>query len=239
METFIALMALLLVELNRMPVRCPECGSGNVVGFKNSYECFSCGYVWRKFTLSKSIIVREFSIPLWAMLLLISIIVIAVAVPASWFFLAQGKITIKAVSSSEVKVEVISPEGGSLGDITLNPGEDFSGDIIFKVTISGRPYRLEGIYIGYNPYPPKLFRIRQCMFGSSLETMDKDCTPRYMESYVTEDSWIYYRFEDPTRFPTLEVGEYYFKITLYLEPSWLDNDKTFDYKIYVNFEKIQ
>jgi DNA-directed RNA polymerase subunit RPC12/RpoP len=222
-----------------MSVRCPKCGSDNVVGFKNSYKCFSCGYVWRKFTSNKSIIVREFSIPLWAMLLLISIIVIAVAVPASWFFLAQGKITIKAVSSSEVKVEVISPEGGSLGDITLNPGEDFSRDIIFKVTISGRPYRLEGIYIGYNPYPPKLFSIRQCMFGSSLETMDKNCTPHYMAAYGVEDSWNYYRIQDPTNFPTLEVGEYYFKITLYLEPSWPDNDKTFDYKIYVNFEKIQ
>ena len=47
METFIALMALLPVELNRMPVRCPKCGSGNVVGYMGEWECMDCGYRFR------------------------------------------------------------------------------------------------------------------------------------------------------------------------------------------------
>jgi quinol-cytochrome oxidoreductase complex cytochrome b subunit len=40
-------MTLLLVEWNPMSVRCPKCGSGNVVGYMGEWECMDCGHRFR------------------------------------------------------------------------------------------------------------------------------------------------------------------------------------------------
>jgi len=40
--------------------KCPRCGSGNIVGYKNEYECMDCGY---KFATSQTRAKEQFYIP--------------------------------------------------------------------------------------------------------------------------------------------------------------------------------
>ena len=222
--------------------RCPNCGSSNVVSFKNSYECLDCGYVWKKSSLSRSLTIRKFSIPLWAILLLISVIVVAVAVPATWRLLAQGSVTIKATPAGSVTVETISPQGGDFGSIVLEPGEERTIDIVFKVEVVGRAYGLEGIYIGCNPYDPfECLSFSTCSYGngSSLDSMPYRCDNyiSYQGPFI-EDGWTYRKLV--LNFPELKPGTtYYFRLAFHIEPSYPDQDVSFNFKIYINLEEAK
>jgi hypothetical protein len=224
-----------------MSVRCPKCGSSNVVGFKNSYECFDCGYLWKKSTLSRSVTIKKFSIPLWAMLLLISIIVIAAAVPASWRLLAQGGITIKAAPTGSIVIETISPQAGDFGSITLEPGEERAITIDFRVDVVGRAYELEGIYVGYNPYPPyKYLSFQVCTYGTSLDTIHLNrCDNHIIQEgrAYSEEGWTYDKLV--LSFPKLRPGVYYFRLLFHIEPSYPEQDISFNFKIYINFREAR
>jgi hypothetical protein len=80
------------------------------VGFKNSFKCYDCSYYCRKSILGRNVALRWFSVPLWFMLLMLSIVVIAIAVPTSWRLLAQGSITIRAATAGSATVETIDPQ---------------------------------------------------------------------------------------------------------------------------------
>ena len=222
-----------------MVERCPRCSSGNIVGFKNSYECFNCGYAWKRSSLGRSVTIKEFFIPSWVMLLIALILVVAVAVPVSWRLLAQGTIMIKAAPKGSITVETIDPPGGDFGNIVLNPGEGKTIDVIFRINVTGRAYAIEGIYLGYNPYPPyKYFSPQECYYGNSLTNMTRNCG-----NYIgggggyREGDWVYQRYY--FNFPGLEPGTYYLKLTFSMEPSYPDQDVSFSFKMYINFTEIR
>jgi len=220
---------------------CPNCGSSNIVGYKGSYECFDCGYKWKKSHVKKLSLRREI-IPLWKVLLIISLIIaIAVAVPATWHLIAQGRITIKAAPKGAVTVEPIEPSSADLGNITLNPGETFYLPLIFKVKIEDVPFHFSKLYVGYNPCPPKLFHIKSCRWGTSLDSMSQTCFEEYsIGASLTEDNWRYYEYK-PEYHATnviLDPGEYYFNITLALDTGYPEQNITFDFKVYIELERI-
>ena len=213
---------------------CPKCGSSNVVGYKRVYECFDCGYKWSK-TISRR------AIPLWVILASL-VIAVAIAVPATWYLIAQGRITIKAAPEGAVTVETIQPTAADLGNITLNPGETAYFPLVFKVRVEERPFYLKALEIGYNPCcPPKLFSIASCRWGASIDSMNQSCFESYSAvASLQEDNWSYYEYK-PSYHATdvvLDPGEYYFNITLGLDAGYPDQDITFDFRIYADFEKV-
>lgn len=223
-----------------MSKKCPMCSSGNIVGFKDSYECFDCNHAWKKSSLSRNITIRGFSIPLWAILLIASIVVVAVAIPASWFLLAKGTITIRAAPSGLVTVETINPLGGDFGSIILNPGEGRAVDLVFRVNVAGRAYGIEGVYVCYNPYPPyKELTPQLCSYGDSLDSMTNRCDRliSWEGGAYSENGWVCRKFNFD--FPGLTPGTYYFKLTFSIAPGYPDQDTSFDFRIYINFTEAK
>ena len=208
------------------------------MGFKNSFKCYDCSYYCRKSILGRNVALRWFSVPLWFMLLMLSIVVIAIAVPTSWRLLAQGSITIRAATAGSATVETIDPPGGDFAGMVLESGQGLARDIVFKVDVSGVAYVIEGIYVGYNPYPPyKRLRFLDCRYGNSPTNMSGNCF-RYVGmsgSSYSENGWVYDKWNFD--FPTLTPGRYYLKLALYLEPSYPEQDTSFNFKIYINFRE--
>jgi hypothetical protein len=89
--------------------------------------------------LCKNIVIGRLSIPLWVILLIMSIVVIAVAVPASWILLAKGTITVKAAPAGVI-VQVVSPSGGDFGSVTIGAGQSTELELVFNVyVVDDRP----------------------------------------------------------------------------------------------------
>ena len=57
---------------------------------------------------------------------------------------------------------------------------------------------------------------------------------------LTEDNWSYYEYK-PGYHATnviLDPGEYYFNITLALDTGYPEQNITFDFKVYIDLERI-
>jgi hypothetical protein len=201
----------------------------------------------RMVILCKNIAIGRLSIPLWVILLIMSIVVIAVAVPASWILLAKGTITVKAAPAGVI-VQVVSPSGGDFGSITIGAGQSAELGLAFNVyVVDDRPYEIEGIYIGYKPQPPRIFDITthncRIRYDGHVEYCEDHEYGAYNATlYTEENGWTYYKYSLVVAAApiTLSPGNYthFFKMSLRLEPIYSSQDLSFDFKIYINFRKV-
>jgi len=190
--------------------------------------------------------IRGFPVPIWIILLIASIMVVAVAIPASWTLLARGTITIKAAPAGVI-VQVVSPSGGDFGSITIDAGQSAEIQLAFNVyVVDDRPYEVEGIYIGYKLQPPRIFDIATHYCRIRYDGFVEYCEQREYGAYDAslyseEDGWTYYKYSPVAAAPiTLSPGNYthFFKMSLRLEPIYSSQDISFDFKVYINFRKI-
>jgi len=200
----------------------------------------------RMVILCKNIVIGRLSIPLWVILLIMSIVVIAVAVPASWILLAKGTITVKAAPAGVI-VQVVSPSGGDFGSVTIGAGQSTELELAFNVyVVDDRPYEIEGIYVGYKPQPPRIFDITthncRIRYDGRVEYCEYHEYGAYNATlYTEENGWTYYKYSLVAAAPiTLSPGNYthFFKMFLRLEPIYSSQDLSFDFKIYINFRKV-
>jgi len=104
--------------VNEEPL-CPRYGSSNIVGYKQFYECFDCGYRW---SLKRSSFQEKLS-------LILALCLIAIAVTFSVYAFVYTNI----LGPISIHVSPESPQPGTFAELSLTstpPSEVTSGSIV-------------------------------------------------------------------------------------------------------------